>query len=148
MQPLQYLVPIGVLTEWAEWIPYVVLGLVLVNVVTRFVAHRKHRKQAADSDDGDDVSHSAIHTVSTLALILASFAFLLVEPHGGMVLSILVLGMFVADFFEVESRRVEARNDLSFQWPKSAMFLWVLVFFYAVYQSLFFLIGPYWNQVI
>lgn len=148
MQPLEFLVPIGLLGEWAEWIPYVVLALVVLNVITRFLAHRKHKRQAGEGDDGESITHYPLHAASTVLLILASFAFLIVEPHGGMVLSALVLGMFVADLFEVESRRVEARNGLPFERPKSAMFVWVLVFLYAAYESVFFLIAPVWNQVV
>lgn len=148
MQPLQFLVPVERLEQWAELIPFVILALVVVNVITRFLAHRKQRRQAESGDEDENVSRYLPHVVTTVLLILASFALLLVEPHAGMVMSVLVLGMFLADFFEFESRRVEARNDLRFERPKSAMFAWLLVFLYAVYQSVFYLIAPVWNQVV
>ncbi len=41
--------------------------------------------------------------------------------HGGMVLSVLVLGAVITDFFEFESRKVEARRDIPLERPKGAI---------------------------
>ena len=81
-------------------------------------------------------------------LIVLSFAFMIVEPHGGMVLSVLVIGMVISDFFEYESRRVEARNNLEMDKPNSAIVASVLVIAYASYQALFFLVEPLWRSIV
>jgi len=146
MQPLQFLVPLGPLEAVADLIPHLVLVLVLANMVTRYLAHRKHVDQARSDDD--DVARYVPHTVTTVLLILASFAYLIVEPHAGMVMSVLVVGLFLADFFELEARRVEARNEMAVESPKSALAASVLVLLYAAFQSLFFVVAPVWNAVV
>lgn len=147
MQPLQFLVPVDALAAFEGLLKYVILGLVLVNMVTRIVAHQK-QKQQATSGDHEEVSRWLPHSVTTLLLVLASFAFLIVEPHGGMVMSVLVLGMFIADFFEFESRKVEVRNDMEFERPKAAITASLVVLMYAAYQSLFFLVADYWELIV
>lgn len=87
---------------------YVVLALVLVNLVTRLLAHRSHVAQVAR---GETPSRHLPHVASSVVLLLASFAYLVAAPHGGMVLSVLVVATLLADLFEFESRQVEARND-------------------------------------
>jgi hypothetical protein len=60
-----------------------------------------------------------------------------------MVLSVLVLGLFLTDFFEFEARKVEARRDVPLDRPKGSIAAGMLVLAYAGYQALFFLIeGP------
>ena len=147
MQPLQFLVPIDALSAVEGLLKYAILLRVLVNIVTRIVAHNKHQKQA-DGGDDSDLSRWVPHSVTSILLVLASFAFMIVEPHGGMVMSVLVLGMFVADFFEFEARKVEARNGLTFERPKAAITASFVVLLYAAFQSLFFLVKDYWNLVI
>lgn len=145
MTPLQF-VPLDILEVIEPALPYVILVLVLANMVTRVLAHRSHRSQA---DDGaEELSRYTPHSVITMLLVLASFAFTVVHPHGGTVLSVLVIGMFLADFFEFESREVELRNGMEMERPKSAIAASVLVLLYAAFQSLFFVIAPYWNQII
>jgi hypothetical protein len=138
MQPLQFAVPLGALEAVADVMPYAILVLVLANMVTRAISHRKHVKQAEDGEDA--LSRSIPHTLTNLLLILAAFAFMIVEPHGGMVLSVLVVSMFLADFFEFESRKVEARNDMSLEAPKGAITASLIVLLYAAYQSVFFIV--------
>jgi hypothetical protein len=87
-------------------------------------------------------------TVANVALILGSFYYMTLELHGGMVLSVLVLGMFVSDFFEFEARKVEARRDVPLEPPNSAIAASVLVLLYAGYQTLFFVIAPIWNAIV
>jgi len=145
MQPLQFLVPVGALEAVATWLPFVVLALVVANMATRFLAHRHHRRQAAADEE---LTRYRPHTASTAGLVGAAFLFTVIEPHGGIVLSTLVLGAFVADFFEFESRRVEARNEMAIERPKAALTVSVLVALYAGYQALFFLIAPLWNAVV
>jgi H+/gluconate symporter-like permease len=146
MTPLQFAVPLDPLAALAGVLPFLILALVLANMVTRSLAHRNHRTEA-DADD-EEVSRYLPHQVTTILLVLLSFAFMVVEPHGGMVLSVLVVSLFLADFFEFESRRVEARNRLSFERPKSAIVASLVVLLYAGYQSLFVYIKDYWNLVV
>ncbi|QZY00230.1 DUF7313 family protein [Halobaculum rubrum] len=146
--PLEFLVPLGALESVAGVLPYVILVVVLVNVVTRLLAQRSFERAAAEGDDDEALSRYLPHETVNVLLIVLSFAFMIVEPHGGMVLSVLVLGMVISDFFEYESRRVEARNDLEMDKPNSAIVASVLVIAYAGYQALFFVIEPIWNSII
>lgn len=148
MQPLQFAVPLDALEVLEPVITYVILGLVVLNMLTRVLAHRKHVDQAEDGDDDENVSRFLPHTVTTLLLVLASFTFLLLEPHGGMVMSILAVGLLITDFFEYESRRVEARTDKKIERPKAALGASALLLLYAAYQALFVFVSGYWNAVI
>jgi len=146
MQPLQFAVPVGALDALEPYIAHVVLALVVVNMLTRIRAHSVHQRQV---DDGaDELSRYLPHTVTTIALVLASFAFLVIEPHGGMVMSVIAVGLFLTDFFEFESRQVEARNDMTFERPKGAVAASLLALLYAGYQSLFVFIQPLWNLFV
>jgi len=146
MQPLQFVVPVGALDALEPYIAHVVLALVVVNMLTRIRAHSVQQSQV---DDGaDELSRYLPHSLTTIALVLASFVFLLVEPHGGMVMSVLVVGLFLTDFFEFESRQVEARNDMTFERPKGAVAASLLALLYAGYQSLFIFIEPVWNLLV
>jgi len=146
MQPLQYFVPFEELAAVSEYVAYVVLLVVLANMVTRALAHRKHVEQAEDEDA--DLSRYLPHEATNVLLVLVSFAYLLVHHHGGMVLSILVIGLFLADFFEFEARRVEVRNEMAIEQPKGAIGASLIVFLYAAYQSIFFIVAPVWNAVV
>ncbi|WP_248897317.1 DUF7313 family protein [Haloplanus halobius] len=146
MQPLQFVVPVGALDALEPYIAHVVLALVLVNMFTRIRGHAVHERQA-EADD-TELSRYTPHSVTTIVLVLASFTFLLVEPHGGMVMSVLVVGLFLADFFEFESRKVEARNEMTFERPKSAVAASLLALLYAGYQSLFVFIQPVWSAIV
>jgi hypothetical protein len=148
MQPLQFLVPLEPIEAVGPYLPAVILVLVLANMATRALAHRTYRKQAAASDDDEALSRYAPHSATNVLLVLASFAFMVVEPHGGMVMSVLVLGVFLADVFEFESRRVEARNGLDFERPKAAVVASLIALLYAGFQSLFEFIAPVWNAVV
>ncbi|RDI71137.1 DUF7313 family protein [Halopelagius longus] len=148
MQPLQFAVPLDALEVLEPFITYIILGLVLVNMVTRILAHRKHVNQAEDGDDDEELSRFLPHSVTTVLLVLASFIMLLLEPHGGMVMSVLALGLLLTDFFEYESRRVEARTDKKIEKPKAAVGASVLLLMYAAFQALFFLVADYWNAVV
>ncbi|WP_224447433.1 DUF7313 family protein [Haloprofundus salilacus] len=146
MLPLQFIVPLDVLDAIAPALPAVILVLVLANMATRFLGHRAHERQARDDDA--ELSRYTPHTLTSGALVVASFLFLVVEPHGGMVMSVLVVGMFVTDFFEFEARQVEARNKMTLERPKGGLAASVLVLLYAAFQSLFFLIADIWTQII
>ncbi|ESS07528.1 MAG: hypothetical protein A07HB70_00068 [uncultured archaeon A07HB70] len=147
MEPLQFLVPVEDLVAVEGLLPYAALALVLVNMVTRLLGHRTYVSQA-ESGGVAAVSRYVPHTVTSVSLLLVSFAYMIVAPHGGMVLSVLVVGTLLADFFEFESRKVEARNDMPIERPKSALTGSLLVMLYAGYQSIFFVIQPFWNAVV
>jgi hypothetical protein len=147
MEPLQFLVPVEELVAVEGILPYVVLALVLANMVTRLLGHRTYVRQA-EQGGAEAVSRFVPHTVTSVALLLVSFGYVVVAPHGGMVLSVLVVGTLLADFFEFESRKVEARNGLTIERPKSALTGSLLVLLYAGYQSVFFVIQPFWNSVV
>lgn len=147
MQPLQFLIPIDTLAASEDLLKYLILALVFGNMVTRILAHHKQRRQAEEGDDSA-LSRWLPHVVTSVLLVLASFALLVIEPHAGMVLSVLVLGMFVADFFEFEARKVEVRNGLEFERPKAAITASVVVLMYAAYQGLFFLVKDYWELIV
>lgn len=146
--PLEFLVPLGALESVADVLPFAILAVVLVNVVTRLLAQRSFERAAAEGDDDEALSRYLPHEIVNVLLVLLSFAFMVVEPHGGMVLSVLVVGMVISDFFEYESRRVEARNDLEMDKPNSAIVASALVIAYAGYQALFFLVEPLWSSII
>jgi hypothetical protein len=146
MQPLEFLVPLDFLDAVEPYIVHIILVLVLANMVTRLLAYNSHVREAEDGDD--DVSRYAPHTATMVLLILASFTYLIIHPHGGMVMSALVVGVFLADFFEFEARKVEARNNLEIERPKGAVVASLLLLLYAAFQSLFFIVKPFWQMVI
>ena len=130
----------------APVIEWVVLALVVANVATRAIAHRTHVRQA---DDGDEaISRHPAHQAVTVLLMLASFYFATVDYHGGMVLSTLVLGMLITDFFEFEARKVEARENRPIERPKGSLVASLLVAAYVGYQTLFFVVEPLWRAVV
>lgn len=145
MTPLEFLVPIEALESVAGVLPYVVLALVVANLVTRHLAHNQH-KSAASNDES--LSHYGPHVVVSMLLVLASFLFMVVHPHGGMVMSVLILGMVVSDFFEFEARKVEVRNEMTLEAPKSAIAASFVVLLYALYQSLFWVIKGPWEAIV
>jgi len=144
MQPLSLLGPVDALEPVAG---YLVLALVLVNMGTRWLAFRNYRKQAND-EDREEVSRWVPHELTNLLLVLTSFYYLTLHHHAGIVLSTLVLGLFITDFFEVEARSVELRRDVPLDRPKAAMVASLVVFLYAAYISVFFLVKDYWDAVI
>lgn len=129
------------------YIQWVLLGLVLVNLVTRGLAYRKHAAQAADGG-ADAVSRFIPHEATNVALVVAAFYFGTLHPHAGIVMSTLVLGAFVTDFFEFEARKVEARRGLDLERPKAGIAASMLVLLYAAYQSLFYLVEPFWTAIV
>jgi hypothetical protein len=146
MHPLQFLVPVGALEAVAGYIPFAVLVLVLVNMATRHRAHGAYRD--AVEDGAESLSRYRPHAATNLLLLFVSFTYLVVDPHSGMVTTVLVAGVFLSDFFEFEARNVEARNGLEFERPKAAIAASVLTLLYAAYVSLFFLVKPYWQMVV
>jgi hypothetical protein len=145
MQPLSLLGPIDVLAPYVE---YVVFALVLVNMGTRWWAYRDYRQQARSDDHEEELSRNVVHEVSNVVLVLASFYLLTLHHHAGIVLSTLVIGLFLTDFFEFEAKEVELRNDEELSSPKGALTASFVVFLYAGYLSLFYIIAPVWNAIV
>jgi hypothetical protein len=144
MDPSSMFGPIDALTQ--TQVEFLLLGLVIVTMVTRILAHRAHVEQARDGAGA--ISRYVPHEVANVVLIVASFYYLTVEHHGGMILSMLVVGVFITDFFEFEARKVEARRDEPLDRPKAAVVGSLFVFAYAAYQSLFFVVEPLWNGIV
>jgi hypothetical protein len=133
----------GPLDAVAPVAEYVVLAFVLANMVTRLFAHKRHRSQYEEGGD-EALARSPIHLASTVVLVVVSFYYTTLHQHAGIVLSTLVVGMVITDFFEYESRLVEARQELQFERPKAAIAASVLVVLYAGYLALFWIIkGPF-----
>ena len=127
-------------------IAYVVFVLVLANMGTRYLAHRRHVRQSKSDDPV--ISRQPVHELTNVAVLLFAFYFMTVEYHAGVVLLTLVLAMFLADFFEIEARRVEIREDRELEQPKGALVASVVVLAYAAYIALFFVVAPLWNAIV
>jgi hypothetical protein len=128
-------------------IEYVLLGLVLANFVTRFLAHQRHVSQYEDGG-AEAVSRFVPHELSNVVLVLASMYYTTVAQHGGVVLTTLVVGLFITDFFEFESRKVEARRDIALERPKASLVAAMLVVLYAGFQAVFWLVEGYWSAIV
>jgi len=130
----------------APYIEFVLLALVLLNFVSRRVAHGRHVRQAEDGADA--LSRHPFHSFTTWGLVLSTFYYLTLHHHSGMVLATLVLAMYIADLFEFEARKVEAREGHGLERPKGALVAATFTFLYVAFVSVFYLIKPYWMQVI
>ena len=130
----------------APVIEHVILVLVVANLGTRLLAHRSHVRAAAEG--GEARARHRLHQVSNVVLVLASFYYLTLHVHAGMVLSVIVLGTVIADFFEFESRQVELRQNWELEPPKGAIVGSMLALAYAAFQSLFFLVKPFWELIV
>jgi hypothetical protein len=122
------------------------LVLVLANFATRFVAHSRQKYQAEDGPEA--VSRFLPHEVANVLLAVGSLYYLTLDAHAGMVMSVLVICLFLADFFEFEARKAEARREVPLDRPKGAIVAGLVVFAYAAYQVLFFVIDSYVAAVI
>ncbi|MEF8775935.1 MAG: hypothetical protein V5A43_05475 [Haloarculaceae archaeon] len=115
-----------------------ILGLVVLNLVTRHLAHRRHKRQA---DEGAAaVSRHPLHEVINVALVLATLYYTTLAHHAGVVMTMFVLGLFITDAFEFEARKVEARREIPLDRPNGAIVASSLVLLYAAYQVFFFAI--------
>jgi len=128
-------------------IEYLLFVLVLANFGTRLLAHRRHTSQYAE-DGAEAISRHPAHTATNVLLVLTSFFYMTLAHHGGMVMSVLVLGAVITDFFEFESRKVEARRDIALEAPKGAIVAAVLVLMYSGYQALFWAIKGPWSAIV
>ncbi|MFB6220440.1 MAG: hypothetical protein ABEH90_03290 [Halolamina sp.] len=146
MTLLEFVVPLGALESVAGALPYAILVLLLATFVTRRQAHSNHKEAARE--DPEALERYTPHIAVSMLLVLGCFLYMIVHPHGGMVLSVLVLGMVVSDFFEFEARLVEARNGMELEAPKSAIVASLVALLYALYQSLFWVIKGPWEAVV
>jgi hypothetical protein len=144
MDPTTMLGPLDMLEPVIE---YVILGLVVANVGARLLEHRSHVAQAADGG-AEAIARGTARVGTNLLLVLASFYYTTVHPHGGTIMSILVLTMVLSDVFEFEARKVEARKEETLDVPKAAIGASGLVLLYAAYQALFFVIEPVWSAIV
>ncbi|MFC7045183.1 hypothetical protein ACFQH6_06960 [Halobacteriaceae archaeon GCM10025711] len=135
-------------TTVGPYMEYVLLVLAVSNLLTRKLAFDSYRKQAQESDGDEGISRNPLHVVTTWGLLLASFYYLTLHHHSGMVISVLALGLFLTDFFEFEARKVEARNDMAIDAPKGSLVASSLVLLYAAYISVFPFVAPLWNDII
>ncbi len=142
MDPLQFLVPLDWLSVVGPILPFAILTMAIANLATRHVAHKRHVQQG---ESGDSVESYGPHVFTNVGLLLLSALFAVDAPTGGTVLSMLVVTMLLADLFELESRNVEARNDMTIEAPKSAIVSSGLVLLYAAYYALFFLVADIWS---
>lgn len=134
-------------TLLAPVIEYLLLGLLVLNMVGRGIEYSQHVSQAAEGGD-EAITRNPIRVGTNFLLVVGSFYYMTVHHHGGMVFSVLVLGLFITDLFEFESRKVEARRGIEIERPKGAIAASVLALVYIGYQSLFFLVAPFWNAVV
>ena len=142
MAPLQFLIPLEWLSVVGPVLPFAILVMAIANLATRHVAHKRHVDQG---QSGDSVEPYGPHVFTNVGLLLLSVLFAIHAPTGGTILSIVVVTMLVADLFELESRNVEARNDMAIEAPKSAIAASGLVLLYAAYYALFFVVADVWS---
>jgi hypothetical protein len=149
MYTLQFLIPLDPIAALDPLLAYVILVIAVINVFTRVIQHRHHVEQSTESSDDGTLARWLPHTATTVSLVLLSFVYMIPNPHGGMVMSTFALGVFFTDFFEFESRLVEARSrSKSISRPKAAIGASLFAVIYAAYQSLFFLVEPLWNSLV
>lgn len=131
----------------APYVEYVLLVLLLVNMAARILEYNQHREQAEDGD-WKALSRHPLRVGTNLLLVVGTFYYLTLHHHAGLVFSTLILGLFIADLFEFESRQVEVRQGFDLDRPKGAIAASVLALLYILFHTLFFLVKPVWNQVI
>ena len=140
MYALQFLVPLGWIETIGPLLPVAILTLVVVNLITRLLSHRKHKQQVAA--DSEELDRYPPHVFTTTGVVVLGLLFTIYRPTSGMILMVPVIGLFITDFFEYESREVEARNDMTFEQPKAGIAVSLLVLVYAAYYALPFLYEP------
>lgn len=133
-------------TVIGPYIEFLLLGLVVLNMGARAIEYERHVQQAAEGPEA--VTRHPIRVATNFLLVIGAFYYTTVHYHGGVVLSMLVVGLFITDIFEYESRKVEARRDIDLERPKGAIAASALVLLYITFQTLFFLVKPIWNAVI
>lgn len=127
------------ITEEVLVIEVVLLGLVVLNIAARAIAHRRHRSQA-ENGDADELSRHPFHILTNMLLVLGAFYFLTVHHHAGMVFATIAIFVFLTDLFEFESRKVEVRREIDVERPKAAIGTSLLALAYIGYVTFFY--GP------
>jgi hypothetical protein len=145
MDPLQFLVPLGWLSAVGPVLPYAILTMAVANLATRHLAHRRHVEQGSK---GDSVEPYTPHAFTNVGLVLLGFLFVLDAPVSGVIISMFVITMLIADLFELEARNVEARNDMPIEAPKSSIVASLFVLVFASYYALWFLVAGLWDQYV
>lgn len=133
-------------TTVGPYMEYVILAFAVLTLLTRRYEFKTLESQVEDGDERLD--RSLVHSITMGTFVLAAFYYTTLHHHSGVVLSTLVVGTYLADFFEFEARNVEAREGYDLDAPKGALLIAITTLLYAAYISLFFLIEPYWNMVI
>jgi len=133
-------------TFLGPFIEYVLLALLVVNIAGRALEYERIKRQASEGPEA--INRHPLRVGTNVLLLAGSFYYLTVHHHGGMVFSILVLGLFLTDLFEFESRKVEARREIDLERPKGAIAASMLALLYIAYQTLFFIIAPVWNGIV
>ncbi|MFB6083892.1 MAG: hypothetical protein ABEJ94_06585 [Halorientalis sp.] len=126
---------------------FVLLALAIINIVTRAFTYRQHVKQAEEGG-AEAISRNPIHAASNVLFVLAAFYYATLHHHSGIVTSALVVGVFLADFFEFEARKVEARRGIDIERPKGAIGASLLALAYIAYLSVYFLVDGIVGSVI
>lgn len=147
MNPLQFLVPLDWVDAIGEFIPIVLLLVVVANMLTRYLGHRKHVQWGERSDDDEKLRRYRPHVATNFLLVFGTFLFMLYRPVSGIIFAFPVVALFVADFFEFEARKVEARNNMAIELPKAALTASIVVLVYALYYGLQFLWSPYTDLI-
>jgi len=144
MDLLQFLVPLG----WVETVgpiaPIAILVLIIANIGTRIL---ENRRQAYQAEHDEPLTRHPLNTFTTMGLVTMALLFVLYRPISGMIMIIPIVGLFIADVFEFEGRRVEADNDLEFEWPKATLLAAAITVIYAMYYALDPLYSPYLDLI-
>ena len=133
-------------TYLAPVIGYVMLVLIVLNMVGRSIEYSRIASQAEKGAEA--ISRHPLRVATNFLLVVGGFYYLTVERHAGMIVSLLVVGLFLTDFFEFESRKVEARQGWNVERPWGAIGASAVALLYIAYQALFFLVRPYWSAVV
>ena len=133
-------------TYLAPVIGYVMLVLIVLNMIGRGVEYNRIASQAEEGAEA--ISRNPLRVATNFLLVVGGFYYLTVERHAGMIVSLLVVGLFLTDFFEFESRKVEARQGWEIERPWGAIGASTVALLYITYQALFFVVSPYWNAVV
>ncbi len=144
MDLLQFLVPLGWIETVGPIIPIAIFVLIIANIGTRI---KENRMQATQAEAGEKITRHPLNTFVTMGIVTLGLLFTVYRPVSGMIMIIPIIGLFIADVFELEGRRVEADNDLDFEWPKATLFSLGLALIYASYYALAPLYSPYLDLI-
>ena len=133
-------------TYLAPVIGYVMLGLIVVNMAARGIEYDRIADQAEEGAEA--ISRHPLRVATNFLLVVGAFYYLTLHRHAGMIVSLLVVTLFLTDFFEFEARKVEARQGLDVERPWASIGASTVALLYIAYQALFFLVKPYWSQVV